>query len=84
MRECDLETFNPYIGFILQMDDRAGIHVPANVELSGIHAIFMQAALPSIPLCVWVVLFIRLVTGCKPVGESELQIFSTMLLLSFN
>lgn len=44
-------------------------------------AIFMQAALPSIPLWVWVVLFTVIVTGANLLGIRVADIFNNVVVI---
>ena len=74
------ETFNPYIGFIAGWTIVLGyMFLPMLNYLAS--AIFMQAALPSIPLWVWVVLFTVIVTGANLLGIRVADIFNNVVVI---
>lgn len=74
------ETFNPYIGFIAGWTIVLGyMFLPMLNYLAS--AIFIQAALPSIPIWVWIVLFTVIVTGANLLGIKVADIFNNIVVV---
>lgn len=68
------ETFNPYIGVYCGMDNRAGIYVPANVELSGIRYFYAGCTSEHTSLGMGCT-FYSDCNWCKPVGNQSCRYF---------
>lgn len=74
------ETFNPYLGFIAGWTIVLGyMFLPMLNYLAS--AIFMQAALPNVPIWIWVVIFTVIVTGANLLGIKVADIFNNVVVI---
>lgn len=74
------ETFNPYIGFIAGWTIVLGyMFLPMLNYLAS--ATFMEAALPGVPMWVWIVLFTVIVTGANLLGLKVADIFNNVVVI---
>lgn len=74
------ETFNPYIGFIAGWTIVLGyMFLPMLNYLAS--AIFMKAALPGVPIWVWVVLFTVIVTVLNLMGIKIADLFNNIVVV---
>lgn len=74
------ETFNPYIGFIAGWTIVLGyMFLPMLNYLAS--AVFIKAALPAVPIWVWVVLFTIIVTGANIFGIKVADIFNNVVVV---
>lgn len=73
-------TFNPYIGFMAGWTIVLGyMFLPMLNYLAS--AIFMQAALPGVPIWVWVVIFTVIVTGANLLGIKIADLFNNVVVV---
>lgn len=74
------ETFNPYIGFIAGWTIVLGyMFLPMLNYLAS--ATFMEAALPGVPIWVWIVLFTVIVTGANLLGLKVADVFNNVVVI---
>ncbi len=74
------ETFNPYIGFIAGWTIVLGyMFLPMLNYLAS--ATFMEAALPGVPMWVWIVLFTVIVTGANLLGLKVADMFNNVVVI---